>query len=61
MHKLAANHESSVKEMTIVQNLTVVHKKKYPLQNQNHHEKYKSWAMPPQSERYIKHKKHDPL
>ena len=61
MHKLAANHESSVKEMTIVENLTIVHKKQYDPQHQNTKEKYKTWVMPPQSEKYIKQKKHDPL
>jgi hypothetical protein len=61
MKGFAKNRISAVKEMSIAQNLTVVHKKQYPPQNQNPHEKYKSWVMPPQSEKYIKYKKHDPL
>jgi hypothetical protein len=61
MNMLANNRQSQVKEMSIAQNLIVVHKKQFLPQNQNPHEKYKSWVMPPQRERYIKHKKHDPL
>jgi hypothetical protein len=59
MSRLARNHGSSVKDIVIAPNLTVVHKqeylRKYP------HEKYKTWVMPPPREKYIRHKKHDPL
>jgi hypothetical protein len=59
MNSLARNRGSSVKEIVVARNLTVVHKQQAIGQNPN--EKYKSWMMPPLSERYIKHKKHDPL
>jgi hypothetical protein len=59
MKRLVRKRESSVKEIVIARNLIVVHKQQGIRQDPN--EKCRSWIMPPHSERYIKHKKHDPL
>jgi len=59
MNSLLKNRQSPVKEIVIARNLTVVHKQQDHCQHPT--EKYKSWVMPPLSERYIKHKRHDPL
>jgi hypothetical protein len=59
MNEHAKNRESSFKEIVIAKNLTVVHMQAD--RRQHPHEKYKTWVMPPIRERYIKHKKHDPL
>jgi hypothetical protein len=45
MNRLARNRESSVKEIVVAGNLTVVHKQQAIRQNPN--EKYKNWIMPP--------------
>jgi hypothetical protein len=59
MNRVTGNHVFTGKEMVIAPNLTVVHKQQ--LLRQHHHEKYKTWVMPPPRERYIRQKKHDPL
>jgi hypothetical protein len=59
MNSPLKNQQSPLKEIVIARNLTVVHKQ--PDLRQHPDEKYKNWMMPPLSERYIKHKKHDPL
>jgi hypothetical protein len=59
MHELALIRTLPLNDIAVEQPLTAIHKQKNTPKKPG--EKYKTWVMPPLRERYIKHKKHDPL